>query len=702
MSFGQISIQLPNSPVIDTIPSTWRGYNHGAFSDISLFNNQMFVDSFPKLRPGIIRWPSGNRSQNYNWQDHLSATTKFNLKNVIPYLNQFNVDLQIVTNFGNGSASESAEFVSFCNNTNAHYSNLRNTLLGNSNPINVKYWEIGNESNTRWAFAWAWLGYQDFINFRTGTSPKPLTHEEIDRLYYYGGSFFREGWVEIVGGLDIETAILGDLQYYSTNKTTDVITVEYPKLDIVNSNSVSVYRTPNFDPNWVRTLGTSNAAVQTFYDSITNPANLLSSNEFTWNETQVTITPNGGINANDAILVEYNSVGHDGAFAYRNAMKLADPTIEVGYVVVLRPELYNDITFQQDFSVSPPDFMVVHSYPGNKTHTLATNQNFSEIAVTAKDEINSLVAYQSLWNQRETGWNIPTNIGAAVTEWNINLFDNAPSNYPHRGISGGVYVASFLSNLFEKSSRNAIDLRLNNHFALIQSGYNFIHLLHSNTDVELSVEGKATSLVMESIGEFIFPVSITNMPQIQVIENQLGNTITVDAIEKWGGVSKDGSTVNLLLINRDDVNNHTVDIEIPVSYQADSIFIQKLYGEMVNEKISTSFQKLQLASNSYAIDLPAFSITSVKIHVLGNVLNIDDQVVKSSFKLYPNPATSFVNVQSEQEKYSVSIFDIQGRKLQHSEKSFSAVIDLTNFIKGLYFFDIQTKGTREIHKVIIK
>ena len=700
LTYSQINIQLPTIPVVDTIPSPWRGYNHGANSNLTLFNNQMFIDSFPKIRPGIIRWPGGNSSQNYNWVEDLSTPGKFNLKNVIPYLNQFNIDLQVVSNFGTSSAAEAAELVNFCNNTNTYYTNLRSSLLGNSSSINVKYWEIGNESNTRWAFAWSWLGYQDFIKFRSGDTVKPLTHEEIDRLYYYGGSFFREGWVEIVGGLDLETAILGDFKNYDTATTTDVIIVQYPKLDITDSNAVRVYRTPNFDQNWAHSLGTSNADVQALYDSLTNPANLLSVSEFSWNETQVALTPNGGIQINDAILIEYNSIEHDGAFAHRNAMKLADPTIEIGYVVALQPELYNDPIFQQDFATSPPDFMVLHSYPGNKTQPLAVNGYFSEVAYVAKDEINRLVDYQTLWNQRKISWGIPTKIGTSITEWNINLYDLAPTDHPHRGISSGVYTASFFANLFEKSLEEAIDLRVNNHFALIASGNNFIHLFHSNASLEMSVEGKATSLVMESIGEHMFPVTITNAPQITI--DIQGTPTTIDAIEKWGGVSENNTSVNLLFINRDDVQSHTIDLQIPATYQADSITVRKLYGEMINEVISTDTQKIELTSNSYSVNLPPFSITSIKIHILGSVLGIDDNSLKNTFNLYPNPTTSKINIQSNQDNYSVTIYDMLGRELQHSEERLSTVIDLKSFTKGFYLFKIETNVGYITYRILVK
>ena len=177
-------------------------------------------------------YPSPN---NYNWVEQLNNPNVFNLKNVVSYLQDFNTTLQVVVNFGNGSASEAAEFVRFCNSPLSQYTQMRNDLLGNSSPINVKYWEIGNESTDPWTFGWSWMGFQDFVRFRSGELLKPIVKREIDSLYYYGGSFFREGWVTEIGGLDKQTAILGDTKFYPNPAgTSDTIVVKYPLLDVNN------------------------------------------------------------------------------------------------------------------------------------------------------------------------------------------------------------------------------------------------------------------------------------------------------------------------------------------------------------------------------------------------------------------------------------------------------------------------------------
>lgn len=412
------------------------------------------------------------------------------------------------------SALEAAEFVNFCNSTDAYFTDLRQSLLNNPAPINVKYWEIGNESTDAWSYGSSWLGFQDAIHFQTGVVDKPFTKDEADNLYYYGGELFREGWVEVIGGLNNNTAILGDMKFYSSATTTDVITVEYPTMDITNSNAVRVYRTSNFDSFWAK-----NADQQELFDVIANPTNLLSSGEFSWTATEVTITPTGGLNVNDLILIEYNSIGHDGAFAYRNAMKAADASIEIGYNVKLEDIQVNNIVFQQDFAASPPDFMIKHVYAGKLTIPAIEQGLFSDAVYVSESKVEALVDFHNIWNQRELDWGIPNDIGLSLTEWNVALFDAAPENHPIRGITCGLYVADFWARTFEHGLNNLLDLRNMNHFALSAQGNNFIHLLHPNPVFSVGVEGKATTMVMEALGEGMFPVTLLNNPQIDVLTN---------------------------------------------------------------------------------------------------------------------------------------------------------------------------------------
>jgi len=688
LTYGQsINIVLPENPVIDSILPEWKGYNHGGRVNISEIQTPEFTNAFSKFNPGIIRWPGGNNGNNYRWQKHLNENNKLNLKNLIPFLDSYNVELQIVVNFGNGSATEAAEFVNICNNQNAYYSQLRDSLLNTLNPINVKYWEIGNESTDAWTYGYSWLGFQDSIHFQSGIPNNTFTRREADSLYYYGGALFREGWVEIIGGLDKNTAILGDIKFYTNVQTTDTIIVTYPSLDTTNTNSVRVYRTSNFDVSWA---GDTTTNQQELYDSIANPANLLSAAEFSWSQTEVILNPIGGIDSSDLILVEYNSVDHDGAFAFRNLMKAADPSIEIGYTVQPEDSLISNLSFQQDFASSPPNFMIKHPYASGLTIPAIQQGYFSEAAYVSEKKVQAMVNVGNIWNQLELDWGISNEIGLSITEWNVALYDEAPQNHPIRGIISGLYVADFWARTFESALNDSLDLRTMNHFALSAQGNNFIHLLHTNAMFSVGVEGKATTMVMDVLSQGMFSVFPSNNPQIDVltINNQQLDTVTIDAIQIWGGTGVNQDYINLLLINRDDENAHSVDIQIPATWQADSVIFQSLYGTMTNDTVFSSYTEENILSNTHSVQIPAFSVNTIKIHVT-NSLGLDEQ--DNGFteaSIYPNPSSDFVCLKSKKMPLSVIIFNNIGQKVASQTIINSKKIDIKQLKKGIYFIQV--------------
>lgn len=69
--------------------------------------------------------------------------------------------------------------------------------------------------------------------------------------------------------------------------------------------------------------------------------------------------------------------------------------------------------------------------------------------------------------------------------------------------------------------------------------------------------------------------------------------------------------------------------------------------------------------------------------------------------IYPNPTADFVNVKSKVEVSSISIFNMEGRKLSETYKENR--IDLSSYSTGVYFLHIVLKdGTAFKHKIIKK
>ncbi len=704
MAFSQTKLIIPDNTEIRNVKEELRGFNHSAFSNREYFNNVFFEKSFPDLLPGIIRWPAGNKSQNYKWQDYLKDTKHFHLPMVGPYMDHYGVSLQIVTNFGNGSPAESADFVSFCNGSDPYNSHRRDSLIGRSSPLNVKYWEIGNESTDQWAFAWSWLGFQPRIMFQTGKPPLPMKKYKSDSLYYYGGSLFREGWVNPIGGLDIKTSVLGDLAYLTQASDTLSIKVEYPELDVNDNSAVRVYRTPGFNIRWIKTLPINSPSVQMLYDSIANPANLLPSKAFDWNKTEVHIHPPSGLHPGDAILIEYNSVNHKGAFDFLDAMHSADPGIQIGYVIYPPDELLNDSQFQRDFAKHVPDFMVVHSYSSGKVLPLINKNLYSEVAYLASQEVKELALKQATTDSMMSAFGVKDSVGMGLTEWNIALYDNAPEDHPLRGIVPGVYIASMWANLFDASLNGDIDLRVINHFALVASGDNFIHLIHFNGkgNTSLSVEGLATQMVMNTIGVRQFHTRIINNPQISVVKNKKGDMTEIDAIEHWGGASKIGDYVNLLLINRDDENEHPIDIEIPTHLQPYQISVEFLQGEIVNEKSSQTGYERYISNNTFSLTLPKYSICAIKIHLRKRFTSLSPAFIADPFVVLPNPASKRLYILTAVERFKGILYNLTGKPVKEIQGAGNTVILLDALPPGMYFFDLRGGGYRVLKKCILR
>lgn len=690
--YSQAIVNLSNNMVFDSVPKVLRGHNHGAYSQLSWFNNTVFTNEFSAMYPGIIRWPAGNRANNFNWQENLNSTTLFNLKEVQQFNLLYGTALQIVVNFGNGSAAESAEFVKFCNSTSNYYTQLRLSFLGNSSPLNVKIWEIGNEITNPWTFKWSWLGHADTIKFRSNESTILFPKQKADSLYYYGGSFNRMGWIEPIA-IDKQDAILGDLKFYTNNQPTDTILVEFPKLDTFDTNAVRVFRTPNLNVSILQT-----ATMQTLYDMITLPANKLTASEFQWTDTKVILTPIGGISANDLYLIEYNSIGHDGAFTFRDSMKIADPNIQIGYVAEPDSALAIQTSFQQDFVASPPDFIVVHDYASKYfiPYVDVNNGLYSEAVYLANKRIDRLIARQNLWDSVVNDWNIPSPIGLAVTEWNSALLDDASADHPVRGISSALYVANFWASAIKKALADSINLKALNHFALIQSGENFIHLIHSNVTVDLSPEGKAVNMLMDAIGENMLDVNIQNNPTISITDvvNGLPTTINIPALDGWGGINSTGNEVKWAFLNKDDSLSHDVKLQFPANWVVDSLKIKTLSGTKINDTIFETNAMPFGISDSITVTLPAYSLSTVHFFLQSPVLAIDEYSKNSNVKVYPNPSVdniTFEIANSRNENLTLSIYSLTGQLITIIETSKNIVtINNEHIGRGLYLYHIQS------------
>ncbi len=689
--FSQLLINTDSIPAGRALSPEWRGHNHSAKSLVSWYNNPAYEREYGKLHVGIERWPGGNSGNSYRWESELRYPNRFNLKNLAAYMDRYGTELQMVVNFGNGSPGETARLLRICNSSLPRYRQLRDSLLDHPDALNVKIWEIGNESTDAWTFAWSWLGYQEQIHFRSGQPSLKLSKKKADSMYYYGGEFYRQGWVEIIGGLDLQTAILGDLHYYANSKARDTLKVEFPAMDTSNASSIRIYRTSDFDLAWASTLSDP----QLLYDSIARTENLLTASEYDHDAYKVFLHPFGGLKSGDLILTEYLSTGHAGAFEFRDSIKANDPASQVGYTVMISPELESIPGFIDDFRQSPPDFMIKHPYATRITKPLLENAYYSEAAYTAEFKTRQLLAFQEEWKQRKIDWNLAQAPGLGISEWNIALCDECPDNHPFDGIAGALYVADFWGRMMEKAIQDSIDLAVINHFGLVASGYNFIHLLRANDTFGLSPEGRAVQMLMQVIAEGWFKVKVQQMPSLSILWDN-GNQKNIDALSIYGGLSRDGQKVRLLLINRDDEEAHDLIWPIPRAWVCDSLLIETFTGSMSDSQTSHMIQRQAFSDTLLSLSIPRYSLLRLELKLAFPVGGIRHEAEEQfSLQLYPNPAADRLSLVAGEELKMVELYDLSGHLLQRSAargKRFE--LSLNDRPRGMYLLRIHMgKGT---------
>lgn len=98
-----------------------------------------------------------------------------------------------------------------------------------------------------------------------------------------------------------------------------------------------------------------------------------------------------------------------------------------------------------------------------------------------------------------------------------------------------------------------------------------------------------------------------------------------------------------------------------------------------------------------------FRVDNIQINNLA-ALSTDEVGKKNSIKIYPNPATERLNIQTEEKINSITIFDAKGsliKNIQESGISNGKILDVSDLITGIYIIKVKT-STSEFSKKFIK
>jgi hypothetical protein len=647
---AQIQVNLPENPQITPVTPAIRGYNLGDFDYLPWdeVDSPVFRQEFAGLLPGIIRWPGGTGGNNYVWQDYINDSTRFHLVNAAEFTHDLDIGLQYMANYGNSSASETADFIRLCNSTEPYWQSRRDSLFGNPDPVNVKICEIGNENNFTHAWVSAWFGraINEKIYFRD-SSYIDFPHFYADSLYFYGGDIWRGGWVvpkTIMVHGHYTSAILGESYVIQPGDAdTLIIPVSYPKIgnDSIYVWAVDTVLTP---------VQVDSMEIQEMYNLITEPYYLLDTNSFTiLGDTAVMVYPPILMNPGKLIYIEYQSVGHDGAFAFRDSIKEADATVQVGYSVWPNDSLFSQSYFRNDFVQSPPDFIIRHTYPSARDiQWLADGNYFSEIPYLPQQLVQSVISGQDYIDSVTTDLGLTERFGIAITEWSYaNSECDTCKMYLFDGITGAVNTVMFAASYMEAMHNSSINLVALNFFPLVKKwGSGGIYNIDPTLEFVTS-RAHAMRMLSNTIGTNFFTIdsaSIVNNPVIEILTTPLYpspgtpiviDTISIHAVKMWGGIDSLHNDYSLLLINQDDSLAHSVKFYVPTRWSADFVYVEQMTGIPDNNIYNLETETLAMVNDSVQIMLPAFSLTALRFQ--SNPTGVKEVDNKTDFTVYPNP-----------------------------------------------------------------
>ena len=83
-------------------------------------------------------------------------------------------------------------------------------------------------------------------------------------------------------------------------------------------------------------------------------------------------------------------------------------------------------------------------------------------------------------------------------------------------------------------------------------------------------------------------------------------------------------------------------------------------------------------------------------------LGIDEELVETEISIFPNPVNDKLNIHSENQIDSILIYNSIGEVIARSyPNSNDAILDLSNFVNGIYFSQIKTKNEKRYFKKIV-
>jgi len=172
----------------------------------------------------------------------------------------------------------------------------------------------------------------------------------------------------------------------------------------------------------------------------------------------------------------------------------------------------------------------------------------------------------------------------------------------------------------------------------------------------------------------------------------------------WSDISNNLPDIPVNDIEKDQYGNLFLGTDIGILASLDEGATWQALGENMPSVVVTD---LFIHENSEYLYAATYGRSSYKLNIANDILRIENNVFASGVKLYPNPASDFVNItfSTTSEGVVVEIYDQLGRVV-YSDKFESLAsemqISLEGISKGIYYVQITSKGQKTTKKLLVK
>ncbi|MFQ5594736.1 MAG: hypothetical protein ACE5HA_11375, partial [Anaerolineae bacterium] len=499
-------------------------------------NHTGFVDASRQIGVSVVRWPGGNNADVYDWKRdeqikpgrRIHDPRLVNIVRMIQFARDIGAEPSITVNFGAMNAQDAADLVEFLNGPADSPWGAQRAAQGFPEPLNVRFFEIGNEEKQphMWYFSW------------TAENPEK---------YFFGGEEERRGFY---GGSEHDpVGAKGDF-FRADGGPAQEYVLRFPPV-----RDVRVF--------WAATREDAENHVFEEWlevaDLSTQPAD---ARVFTLEPEAGILHFGDGVHgamppAGSYFLVEYTTYDHDGFLDFAHAMRAAPSSVPIQIGAAMLPfvdgEPITDTVHMQEI-FAEMDFYVRHQYDAAfppRAH--GVYQNDRQIAA---DRVDILTTVYQRVQQYLAGIGLTDSPGIGVTEWNVYLNDE----YWHinRTLEGGVIAAEWFIRLL--NAGQSVPLVYANQFAL--HGGN-LALIRSQTNGSIAPMGYVFEGFSSWPGSRVVSTTVTS-PEAVAYDVSVPYVAATAALspDPSSGSGRGGQTLRIAVVNNAEMTELTTALEI--------------------------------------------------------------------------------------------------------------------------------------------